>query len=92
MIQVKANRTNRDPNYRIGLTNEQLLNIVAQKFSRMPRKWKVVKAYEIKPGLCLHYRKCEDGLTRVSFEEEHYGVANADCWYTEEEIIDMIDV
>ncbi len=82
-MKVYTNATKRDPHHMIEVPDKMIETVVLPKFKHMPSSWKVVDAKQIMPGLKLHYRRCDDGQTRVSFEEPNNGVANGAHWYTE---------
>lgn len=83
MIEVKTNRSYKEPEHRLQLTSKQVQDVIT-RFKYMRRKWKCVKLPNT--DINLRYRK-EDGVIRVGFEEGHYGVAND--YYTLEEIKEL---
>ena len=74
MIQVKTNRTAREPEHRLSLTTKEVREFVFTRFKFMPtdKKFKMVKWHNHN-GLVLHYKKTDDGV-KVGFEESGYGV------------------
>lgn len=80
MIEVKTNRTARQPEYRLRLTTKEVRDFVFLRFKFMPtdKKFKLVK-WTNHNGLVLHYKKTDEGV-KVGFEEPGYGVTGA--YYT----------
>ena len=89
-MQVYTNATKRDPQHTIDVNPVHIIDFVIPKFRNMPKKWKIIDARHMLPGLKLHYKIWPDGINRVSFEEAHNGVANFEHWYTEDQLTDNL--
>lgn len=90
MIEVKTNRTNREPEHRLGLTVFELRNYVFPRFKNIPNgRFKVIR-WTGKGGLALHYKRDPQHpeIVRVGFEEPGYGVA--EVYYTMDELEQII--
>lgn len=84
-MEILTNRSKREPDYRIKISNEIILNYVVPRFKNTPKGWKSIPCGFIAPGFKLHYTT-QDGEIVVGFEESGYGLP--DKWYTKEELID----
>lgn len=90
MVEVKTNRSNREPEHRLGLTVSELRGYVFPRFKNIPNGKFKISRWTGKGGLSLHYKRDPEHpeIVRVGFEESGYGVASV--YYTMDELEALI--
>ena len=81
-MKVYTNATKRDKDHTIDISADVVLNFIIPRYKIIGgKKFKYIKAYDIKPGLTLHYSTV-GGEVKLGIEEPKNGVA--ETWYTKD--------
>ena len=84
-MQVKTNRTKREPEHRLTIKNKEIQDFVIPRFTHFTggKKFKVVKWHN-HDGLELQFKDFGNDVVKVAFIERGYGYS--EDWYGKEEL------